>query len=211
MRLILRNAEKYLLEKKTIFNYSLSFFLHAHFFHLYSKNKPVQETGHSFQMLTDFSHWTVRPLGHIYHFCHFLLCCVSGESRSIVQSIALNPVVPWWTHYQSFPLSVCALMILPSQLILPCHVNCSWNPADSGIPSIKALWLSLPESQPLQLLHFQQWEHIKEVWRQLLTYQAAILAIKKGLRRQWVEQSVLVDKDKTIACNYHAANDYIGS
>lgn len=130
---------------------------------------------------------------------------------SHIQSKALNPEVPWWTHYQSFPLSVCALMALPSQLILPCHVNCSWNPADSGIPSIKALWLSLPESQPLQLLHFQQWEHIKEVWRQLLTYQAAILAIKKGLRRQWVEQSVLVDKDKTIACNYHAANDYIGS
>lgn len=49
MRIILRNAEKHLLKKKgATFNDSLSFFLHAYFFHLYSKNKLVQETGHSF-------------------------------------------------------------------------------------------------------------------------------------------------------------------
>lgn len=164
-------------------------------------------------MLTDFSHWTERPPGHIYHFCHFLLCCIPGESRSITCSKkstkSSSTLVNTLPVYSS--VSMCTHDPPFTVMILPCQVNCSWNPADSGFPSIKALWLSLPEPQSLQLPHSQQWVQIKEVWRQLLTYQAAILAIKKGLRRQWVERTVLVDKDKTIACNYHAANDYIGS
>lgn len=39
----------------------------------------------------------------------------------------------------------------------------------------------------------------------LLTYKATFLAVEKGLRRQWVEWTVVVDKDRTTAYDYCAA------
>lgn len=119
------------------------------------------------------------------------------ENRNKVSGVLVN--------ISSLLLSWCALMLLPSvlqsQLLT---VKCSWIPADSGTQSIKTFRAvttkdMIPSASQLTTLG-TCYESVETT-----TNLSSSISIEKGLRRQQVEWTVLVDKDRTTAYNYRDA------